>query len=311
MITRVGYRPEKGVEISPPREGLEKFYWNPSITTHKKKTYVSFRGYEKKVGIWRDYTSPLVVGILKDDTLVEYKLLTPQNGSETVLSNGVEDVRIFSDGKNLMGIGVVLFKSGIERPGRHASAGVRQALLSIDYKNGTYSVVEEYESPKGLPEKNWSPIEGLNYTYHYAIGELWDGELKRVYKPMRDITKVHNGTPLMKFGDEYIGVFHQRCALARRQFRYPNIFIKFDKDFKPIEMSDWWVFEDYKNDEVQFIGGGMSLDDETMALTVGLDRITARTPADYKGLLYKVKLKDIDFKPFDENNLVIRRGELA
>src|SRR5690606_32133745 len=93
--------------------------------------------------------------------------------------------------------------------------------------------------------------------------------------------------------------------------RYGNIFLKFDDDLKPIEQSEWFVFGDEAHQEVQFISGAVLLDDDTLGITLGIDRIMAKTPADYKGLFYKVKLDDITFKPFDYNNLVIRRGRLA
>lgn len=307
-LTIVESRPELGKEITPPRVG-DKFWWNPSITKHKKDVFVSFRGYEKNPSIWRAYTSPLAVGKLIDDEVVGLKTLKPLDVSGTVKDNGVEDVRIWSDGDNLLGIGVVLFKQvdarGIER------AGVKQALISIDYENGTYSMVKEYDSPKGLPEKNWSPIDGKPYEYHYAIGEVYkDGHITVMDWHQQNVSLVHNGTPLIKFGDEYIGVFHQRVMLTNRIYRYPNIFIKFNSDLKPIKQSNWFVFGDYKNEEVQFISGAMKVNKDIMALTVGLDRITSHTDANYKGLLYHVDINNIEFKDFDYNNLVITRGTL-
>lgn len=306
--TKVGKRFEKGVIISPPRT-KRNFWWNPSITKFKGDIYVSFRGWQKNPGIWREYTSLLAVGKLKDDKLVEYKVLKPRNSSEIVMNNGVEDVRIFERDGKLYGIGVVLFQ---ENPlSKRPRAGVKQALLGIDYDKGTYEVIEEYKSPKGTPEKNWSPIEGKDGVFHYAIGEIWeDGELTKTTNLSRNITPVHNGTPLMKVHDGYVGVFHQRIMLRPRAFRYPNLFIKFDENLKPIGMSDWFVFDDYANEEVQFICGGMSVGDE-LWITVGLDRIQARVEADYKGLLYKVKYSDIEFKDFDERKLPITRGVLG
>lgn len=76
------------------------------------------------------------------------------------------------------------------------------------------------------------------------------------------------------------------------------MFIKYNDDLEPIECTDWFVFQDYMEEEVQFMCGATMLDEETLAITVGLDRITARRPALYKSLLYKVKLKDIDWQPY-------------
>ena len=63
-------------------------------------------------------------------------------------------------------------------------------------------------------------------------------------------------------------------------------------------MTDWFVFKDYMDEEVQFVSGMVLLDDETLGITVGLDRITARKEALYKSLLYKVKLEDIGWQPY-------------
>lgn len=299
----VGKRYEKGIVITPERTE-QTFWWNPSITEHKKEVYVSFRGYDKQPDIWRGYRSLLGVAKLKDDKTHGLKILEPKNCPETVMSNGIEDVRLWSDGKKLYGVGVIL----IQLPNNKMT--VKLGLFDIDYEAGTYTIIEEFESPKGTPEKNWAPIEGMPHTYLYAIGELVRDGWVKVTEPHPDVYAVHNGTPLVKVGDEYVGVFHQRCHLANRVLRYPNVFIKFDKDFKAIERSGWFIFDDEAHQEVQFISGALKVKDEIW-LTCGIDRISKYTEADYKGLLYKVKIDDIQWKPFDYNNLVIRRGRLA
>lgn len=299
----VGRREEKGKVITPKRTE-QRFWWNPSITEHKKEIYVSFRGYDKQPDIWRGYKSLLGVAKLKDDKTYGFKTLEPRNCPETVMSNGIEDVRIWSDGKKLFGIGVILVKL----PNNKMT--VKLGLFDIDYEKGEYSLIQEYESPRGTPEKNWAPIDGMPHTYLYSIGELVRDGWTKVTEPHPDISAVHNGTPLIKVGNEYIGVFHQRVHLMGNVLRYPNVFIKFDKNFKPIERSGWFVFGDEAHQEVQFISGALKVKDE-LWLTVGIDRIHAKTEADYKGLLYKVKLSDIKWKDFIYNRFVIKNGKLA
>ena len=304
IVTVVKSRPEIGVVITPPRKAEDEFYWNPSITRHKGELYVSLRGYTVESTIWGHWRSTLAVGKLVDDTLVDLKVLIPELPRE-VESNRLEDVRIWSDGKKLWAIG-----NHLSNP--KGRINQEQAEASIDYEKGTYKITSKFGNPVGKPEKNWSPIDGMPHTYLYAIGAITkDGWVKAVDKKIDVIEPVHNGTPLIKTKYGYIGVFHQRTHLANAVRRYGNIFIKFDEDLKPIEQSDWFIFGDEGHQEVQFISGAVLLDEETLGITVGIDRILARTPADYKGLLYKVKLDDIEFMEFDYNNLTIQRGRLA
>lgn len=292
----INRRPEKGIVITPPRKSKDEFYWNPSITRHKGEIYISLRGYTVDSTIWGHWRSTLAVGKLENDKLVGLKVLQPENQPDDFKSYRLEDVRIFSDGKNLMGIGNHLSK----RPSGRINQ--EQALATIDYEKGTYYIDKMFGNPFKLPEKNWSPIDGKPDTFLHSIGKLTrDGWFKYVEEPTSNISQVHNGTPLIKIGNEYIGIFHQRVKLLKDVNRYTNVFIKFDKDFKPIERTGWFVFDDESHQEVQFISGMVLLDEETLGITVGIDRILGTTEADYKGLLYKVKLKDIIYKPFNYN----------
>lgn len=297
----VGRRPEKGKIITPPRKAIDEFYWNPSITEHKGEIYVSLRGYTVDSTIWGHWRSTLAIGKLVNDKIEGLKVVQPPKPDRTN-SNRLEDVRIWSDGKILWAIGNHLSNDG--------KIMQEQAEAVIDYEKGTYEIINKFGNPKGMSEKNWSPIEGMPHTYLYAIGELFKEGWSKITEPHPDISLVHNGTPLIKDGDDYIGVFHQRVRLANNIHRYPNVFVKFDKDFKPIQRSGWFVFDDEAHQEVQFISGAVRVKDQIW-LTVGIDRISPQTPADYKGLLYKVNISDIAFKDFDYYNFVIRRGKLS
>lgn len=294
-------RHEKSIDITIPHKDGE-MHWNPSIVKHKGEFFVSFRGYRKTEDSFRGYTSPLVVGKLKDDTVIGYKELTPRNVPEYVKECGIEDVRIWSDGKNLYGIGVVLS----EVPGRRPTQPrVRLAEISIDYEGGTYDLLKDLGQPYNMPEKNWSPIEGKPHQYMYAVDKLYkDGEIKLTTpRSTVDQKLIHNGTPLVKVDGGYIAVVHMRTRLANRIGCYPNMFVKYDDNLKPTHCTDWFVFKDYMDEEVQFIGGAVMLDKETLGITVGLDRITARRDALYKSLLYKVKLTDIDWQLYQPRPL--------
>lgn len=304
LVTIVQKRPETGIVITPPRKAIDEFYWNPSITMHKGELYVSLRGYTVDSTIWGHWRSTLAVGRLVGDELVDLRVLTPEQADD-VNSNRLEDVRIWSDGKSLWAIG-----NHLSNP--KGRINQEQAEAIIDYENSTYEIVSKFGNPMGKPEKNWSPIDGNPHMYLYSIGTIAkDGWIKAVDNKIDKIEPVHNGTPLIKVKDGYIGVFHQRVRLANAMHRYGNIFIKFDTDFKPTGQSDWFVFGDEAHQEVQFISGAVLLDKETLGITVGIDRISPRTPADYKGLLYKVKLDNIELYPFDYDNLTIKRGRLA
>lgn len=294
-------RKEEGIDIGFPRK-KESFRWNPSITWHKKELFVSYRGYEKSDKSFREYRSPLIVGKLKDNKLTEHKVIEPLNVPDYVKECGIEDVRIWSDGKDLYGIGVLLSPLTNRTSMRPT---VRLGEIKIDYENGTYDLLEDFGQPFGTPEKNWSPIEGKPHEYMYSVEKVYkDGEVTLTLpRPIVDHRIIHNGTNLVKVNDGYIAIAHQRTRLANRVGCYPNVFIKYDKDLKPIETTDWFVFKDYKDEEVQFMSGLVLLDKDTLGVTVGLDRITARREALYKSLLYKVKLKDIDWQPYQPRPL--------
>ena len=293
----VWLRKNKSIDISL-ESGNEDFYWNPSITWHKKELFVSYRGYRKDKDSFRLYKSPLVVGKLKDDMLIEHKEIEPKNAPDCVLECGIEDVRIWSDGKDLYGIGVILspFKTNIPsmRP------IVRLAEIKIDYENGTFNVLKDFGQPRNIPEKNWSPIEGKPHEYMYSVDSVYkDGKITlKTPRFTVDSKIIHNGTPLVRIKGGYIAVIHQRTRLKNGQGVYPNAFIKYDKDLVPTHCTDWFVFEDYKDEEVQFMSGAALLDRNTLGISVGLDRITAKRPALYKSLLYKVKLSEIDWQPY-------------
>lgn len=289
-------RKEKSLDITIPSVDGEMF-WNPSITWLGKDLFVSFRGYRLDDNSFRAYKTPLVVGKLKDDKVTDYKEIVPKNAPDYVKECGIEDVRLWSDGKDLYGVGVLLSKIS-ERMGMRPT--VRLGEIKIDYENGTYDLVKDFGQPFNMPEKNWSPIEGKPHEYMYSVEKHYkDGEITlKVPRGIVDHRIIHNGTNLVKVDDGYIAVVHQRTRLANRIGCYPNMFIKYDKNLTPIQCTDWFVFKDYMDEEVQFMSGATMLDKDTLGITVGLDRITARKEALYKALLYKVKLSDIDWQPY-------------
>lgn len=303
-VVTVQKRPETGVVITPPRKAEDEFYWNPSITKHNGELYVSLRGYTVASTIWGGWRSTLAVGKLVDNELVDLRELTPKQADDTH-SNRLEDVRLWSDGKKLWCIGNHLSNY-------NGRINQEQAEAIIDYENSSYEIVNKFGNPFGKPEKNWSPIDGQPHTYLHSIGAITkDGWIKAVDTKTDDAAEVHNGTPLIKIADGYIGIFHQRVRLANAVRRYGNVFIKFDADLKPIERSEWFVFGDEAHQEVQFISGMVLLDKQTLGITLGIDRINYRTPADYKGMFYKVKLADIEYTPFEYDTLAIKHGRLA
>lgn len=290
----VWLRKEKAIDISLDNT-KDEFYWNPSLAKHNKKLFVSYRGYKRDITSFRKYKSPLVIGILENDVLAEHKILEPRNAPDYVYECGIEDVRIWSDGKDLYGIGVLL--SNFEGTKK---LNVRLGEIKINYEEGFYDLLEDFGQPNKVPEKNWSPIEGRPHEYMYTVDKLYkDGNISlTTERATVNQQVIHNGTNLVKIKDGYIAVIHQRTRLANRDGCYPNMFIKYNKDLVPIECTDWFVFKDYSKEEVQFMSGAAMIDKDTLAISVGLDRISVRRRALYKALLYKVKLSGIDWQPY-------------
>lgn len=330
MFATLTRRFEKGVVITPPRMDSPDeilFYWNPSITVHKGEIYICFRGYAKSNVIWQHYSSILAMSKYIDGKVVGFKRLEPEFPPKGNNSNSLEDVRIWSDGEKLWGIGNCLTMKAIpsntlfER--RRRARGVvgrrrairrtlnqEQAEAIIDYEKGTYKILKRFGNPREVSEKNWSPIDNEPHTYLYGIGEIFhDGQLITMSPPLFG-NKLHNGTPLILVDDHYLGIFHQRVHLSDEVHRYSNVFIKFDKKLRPVEQSDFFIFDDEAHQEVQFMSG-MDLIDGELWITLGIDRILPSTQAEYKGLLYKVDPKNIKYKPFDHTNIVIREGKLV
>lgn len=330
MLAELTRRPETGVIITPPRVDTKEetlFYWNPSITVHKGETYICFRGYAKSNVIWQHYSSILCMSKYVDGKVVGFKRLEPEFPPIGNDSNSLEDVRIWSDGEKLWGIGNLLTMKkiqsnnlferrrrarGIERPSRSVrrTLNQEQAEAIINYDEGTYKILRRFGNPREVSEKNWLPIDGEPHLYLHSIGVVVkDGELITINPPLTG-NKLHNGTPLILVGDHYIGIFHQRVRLLDDVNRYSNVFVKFDKALNPIEQSEFFIFDDEAHQEVQFICG-MDLIDGELWITLGIDRILPTTQAEYKGLLYKVDPKNIEYKPFDHENIVIREGKLV
>lgn len=287
-------RLEKSIDIGIPSTDKRLMHWNPSITRHADKLYVSYRSYQLSEESFRQYTSPLVVGILENDLVTEYKEIKPRNVPEYIKISNIEDVRIWSDGKDLYGIGVVLK----EFPNKRLD--VHLAEIKINYIKGYYDLVRDFGQPFNHPEKNWSPIEGRPFEYMYSVDTLYkDGDIIPTCDNLVNPRIIHNGTNLVKIKDGYISIIHQRTRLRNGIGCYPNMFVKYNNDLSPTHCTDFFVFKDYMNEEVQFMSGSVMLDEDTIGITVGLDRITARREALYKSLLYKVKLNDIDWQPFN------------
>lgn len=328
MFAKLTRRPEIGVVITPPRTDTKDeilFYWNPSITVHKGETYICFRGYAKSNVIWQYYSSILAMGKYVDGKVVGFKRLEPEFPPIGDDSNSLEDVRIWSDGEALWGIGNCLtmkttpsntiFERRRRARGARTRKGIRrlnqeQAEAVIDYDKGTYKIVKRFGNPRGVSEKNWLPIDNESHIYLHSVGVLFvGGQLVTINPPLPE-DRLHNGTPLILVDDHYLGIFHQRVHLSLECHRYSNVFIKFDKSLRPIEQSEFFIFDDEAHQEVQFMSG-MDLIDDELWITLGIDRILPSTQAEYKGLLYKVDPKNIKYKPFDAENIVITEGELV
>ena len=120
---------------------------------------------------------------------------------------GIEDVRLFWREDGLHGIGVILpLEGGLVK--------LRQAEILIDYKAGTYKLLKDLGRPFGHAEKNWSPTEAANDNFDFVYSPTQIVKDGKVIGEDNDLF-IHNGTPLIPYGNGYISIGHAVCSVSR------------------------------------------------------------------------------------------------
>lgn len=197
-----------------PVEGLKgEVHYNPGLTRDDKgNTWVSIRSCTRNIEPFKGFIHPmkyenyLHIGKLNEETLeiTGIKEVLPKTKHEG-LHWGIEDIRLFWREDGLHGIGVIL-------PITESGPKANEAEILIDYEAGTYEILTDFGRPMGTPEKNWMPAEHKTQMFDFTYSPtqiVFDGN---VLGEPNDLY-LHNGTPLIKYGDGYLSIMHMVCSV--------------------------------------------------------------------------------------------------
>lgn len=198
------------------------------------------------------------------------------------LTRGVEDGRLYHDGKTLR-ISATVFETG------HITvARICSIALEID-DDGTARGVsfDMFDSPKDeeTVEKNWMPVhrpslynpDDVSFDYLYACGETYSIEDRKVTHVGGPDLPVRGGSQLIGLENgTMLGIVHQtlsaefirfsnitKPALTRR--RYAHRFVQYDADGKVLKVSDMFNF---LNKSIEF-ASGITIHDNKVLVTFG------------------------------------------
>jgi len=279
------------------------FTHNPSIAWHKGHLYVAIRGNKvnKERGEnLRHYVNYLLLSELDPKTLkLKYdpKVLkmTPENANF-----GIEDVRLFSRGDKLLGIGARLYTTK-NRQGQ-PKMGIGQTLIEIDPKSYTYKHVYDYPQPTEMAEKNWSPPTEPTrwFDYAYSPTQVWADD-KVWGEPTNSL--IHGGSQLLPYRDnEWISVAHVILGI-----KHPFYMPRFYASIATIRNHQGYVTEISQlfhfgvgdrresmpklNESVEFVSGAIWLEqDEKLLVSLGVKDITSG--------IAEINISDLRFRPF-------------
>jgi len=192
--------------------------YNPSVAWHKGRLYCSVRysffafpgiDITGQVLVSSNYygRSETILAELDPDTLQvkSWQILEYRHWSGS-RNSGLEDIRIWSDGDHLYGIGVFLHLD---------ESNHSQAIIRIDPAKGTATLETVIPSPR--VEKNWLPIEGRD-LFAYSPTQLVDRAGNVTGEPYAG--KIHGGTQLLEFDDGYLSLVHY---FTNRRYRNPGL----------------------------------------------------------------------------------------
>lgn len=216
-------------------------HYNPGLCRDPDgNTWISIRScitdYKKFNGVTHPlgYENFLHLGLLDEEKMVikSLKEIKPEAEYEG-FQWGVEDIRLYWREDGLHGVGVI-----IPLEGRNIK--LRQAEILIDYKAGTFKLLQDLGRPFGHAEKNWSPSEhpNPNFDFIYSPTQIVkDGE---VFGEENELF-IHNGTPLIEYEGGYISIGHAVVAVLGER-TYAQIALKWDSQGKLREHSQFFHF---------------------------------------------------------------------
>lgn len=279
------------------------FTHNPSMAWHKDTLYISFRANKvnkKNDPSKRHYQNFLLLSELDPKTLkLKYTpkivKMTPENPDF-----GIEDVRIFSRGEHLYGIGARLYTTKDSRG--ELKMGIGQTLIEIDPKTHTYTHIHDYAQPSGMAEKNWSPStrETRWFDYTYSPTQIVADE--KVYGAPTN-SSIHGGSQLLPYKDnQWITVAHVVQSI-KHPFLMPRFYTSIalirNEKGETTHISQLFHFGagDRRkslpalNESVEFVSGAIWLEqDEKLLVSLGVKDITSGVA--------EIHISDLRFVPF-------------
>lgn len=283
-------------------EGID-FTHNPSIAWHNDSLFISFRG--NKVNKKRDpnrrhYQNFLLLSELDPKTMkLKYApkivKMTPANPDF-----GIEDVRLFSRGDHLYGIGARLYttKDNTGRP----KMGIGQTLIEIDPKTHTYKPIHDYPQPTEMAEKNWSPPTEPTRWFDYTYSPTQIVADDKVYGEPTT-SSIHGGSQLLPYGeDQWLTIAHVVQGIRHPFFMprfYTSVAVLRDAQGKTTHISQLFHFgvgdrresTPALNESVEFVSGAIWLEkDEKLLVSLGVKDI-------FSGLA-EINMSDLRFEPF-------------
>jgi hypothetical protein len=158
-------------------------------------------------------------------------------------ADGIEDIRLYYDGDQLMGTGTI-------RNMTPYFDKAKIAKVKIDIPNNSVSIPEILTSPwpGERHEKNWMPILGSEPKWIYCCGEknssITIEENNRITsvlsnRPAPEIAKhFRGGSQVVKIHDEcYLCITHEVCIFHNGTRNYIHRFVILDSSFAIIDYS--------------------------------------------------------------------------
>ena len=177
-----------------------------------------------------------------EDTLKE---VTVDNIRQDII-RGLEDPRLFWDGTSYCISATYLEKD---------SPIARISKIRIkSLENPEVFSMEVYPSPNNQVEKNWMPVQDTeSFIYDYCSvltnGEMVKHEINEKYKEFRGGTQViplGDGTSICLIHEIYTTIVHGvnpvTFSSTTKIRNYSHRFVRYDKDLKPIQCSDSFLF---------------------------------------------------------------------
>lgn len=288
---------------TPPNKSWSAF--NPSIVLSNEGEYwIAFRasnyifsGNRVSVGLTlgeKVRNKMFLVRLKKDwsfdeDTLKE---IIVHNVKENI-SRGLEDPRIFWDGTSYCISSTYLEKDCLE-------AKISKIRIK-SLEDPEVLSIEIYPSPNNQVEKNWMPVKDTeSFVYDYCSvvtnGKMIKHNVNKKYDSFR------GGSQIIPLGDgTSIGVIHEVYPVVVRGFNavtfssstkvrnYNHRFVRYDKNLKPIQCSDNFIFV---KEGIEF-ASGISPTKDGFVISFGRSDLASYVATISKDNLMKT-LKDLD-----------------